>query len=139
MSPVALLRAVASGDHVRGDRLPRRVVAAGDGERRGVGLNLANRLDGRPRVVDACARGGHVTADPIEVAGDDGFGEPRSRIGPRHATAPMEPATGTSAPARNVWVNPSPVLPPWPRLSPTAFTPRPTRPSPHLHPPPHPT
>src|SRR3546814_11210940 len=102
MSPVALLRAVASGDHVRGDRLPRRVVAAGDGERRGVGLNLANRLDGRPRVVDACARGGHVTADPIEVAGDDGFGEPRSRSGPRPAEAPMETDTGPTAPPPHV-------------------------------------
>src|SRR3546814_10455918 len=59
----------------------------------------------------------HVTADPIEVAGDDGFGEPRSRIGPRHATAPMETATGTSAPARIVWVNPSSVLSHWSRLS----------------------
>src|SRR3546814_19229852 len=35
MSPVALLRAVASGDHVRGDRLPRRVVARSEESRVG--------------------------------------------------------------------------------------------------------
>src|SRR3546814_7043286 len=75
----------------------------------------------------------HVTADPIEVAGDDGFGEPRSRIGPRHATAPMETATGTSAPARIVWVNPSSVLSHWSRLSTTGFTSRPMRASTDRH------
>src|SRR3546814_11011383 len=62
MSPVALLRAVASGAHVRGDRLPRRDVAAGDDERRGGGLTLSNRLSGCPRLVDAVA--GRATCTP---------------------------------------------------------------------------
>src|SRR3546814_20980882 len=45
----------------------------------------------------------------------------------------METATGTSAPARIVWVNPSSVLSHWSRLSTTGFTSWPMRASTDRH------